>query len=78
MAKGKEKSQWEQTSLLAAIIANPNRDPDKHPEPYSPLDFNPFANVGDKAKRKPPTKKKYSMEQVRGLIESSMTQQPKR
>jgi hypothetical protein len=71
MAKGRERTEWDQTSLLAAIMANANRDPEKQSKAYTPLDFNPFADQYRKAGKQPP-KKKYSMEQVKGLIMGSM------
>lgn len=33
--------QWQQTALLASLIANANRDPEKRPEPFTVEDFLP-------------------------------------
>lgn len=44
MAKGRQRAEWERTSLLAAIGANPYRDVKKHKRPFAPQDFNPFAD----------------------------------
>ena len=33
--------------LIAATTANVNRDPERAPEPFTPLDFNPIPTNGD-------------------------------
>lgn len=33
---------WDRTSHVVCMIANCNRDPKKHPDPFSPEDFHPF------------------------------------
>jgi hypothetical protein len=33
--------QWQQTALLASLIANANRDPEQKPEPFTVEDFLP-------------------------------------
>jgi hypothetical protein len=71
MATGREKSEWERTSLLAMLSANPNRDPDKRSEPYSPLDFNPFAN-GRRPEKAEKPKRKVSLMSMRKGIEEAM------
>lgn len=42
MAEGQGRERWAHTSLLAAILANTNRDPKKG-RPLKPDDFNPYA-----------------------------------
>ncbi len=44
MAHGRQKAEWERTALLAAIAANPYRDTDRRPEPFTAEEFNPFAD----------------------------------
>ena len=44
MARGRQKAEWERTALLAAIAANPYRDTDRRPEPFTADEFNPFAD----------------------------------
>jgi hypothetical protein len=67
MARGCQKAEWDRTSLLAAIGANPNRDPKKRQKPYEPWEFNPFR------KGPPPkperTKIKIKVECLKGLCE---------
>ena len=41
MADGVLRQNWDHTSLLAALLFNPNRPKDV--EPKTPADFNPFA-----------------------------------
>ena len=38
MARG----AWQRTALLASLVAEPYRDRDQMPEPYTAADFNPF------------------------------------
>jgi len=38
MAKG----AWNRTALLASLLAEPYRDRDEDPEPYTAADFHPF------------------------------------
>lgn len=42
MARGRQRAEWERTAQLSAIVASPHRDPEKHPEPFEPWEFNPF------------------------------------
>lgn len=69
MAKGRQRTEWERTALLAAIGANPYRDPKKHKRPFEPWEFNPFAD------RRPPaiekTKIKISVECLKGLCKDN-------
>jgi hypothetical protein len=47
MAEERQKSEWQRSSALMALIANVNRDP-KH-RPFSPDDFSPYAsNAADR------------------------------
>lgn len=43
MARGKQSSFWEPASLIACLIANTNRDPSRRRRPFTPEEFNPFA-----------------------------------
>jgi hypothetical protein len=40
-------------ALLTALIANTNRDRERHPDPYSVADFMPFFGVSDTLQRQP-------------------------
>ena len=42
MSEAREVVEWNQTSLIAVILANANRDADKRPRPYELADFHPF------------------------------------
>ena len=44
------KDLWDQTSLLAMLLANANRDPKKKRKPYTTADFDPY----EKRKKKKP------------------------
>lgn len=43
MARGRQRSEWAQTSAVLALVANCNRDPRRRPYPFTPDDFDPFA-----------------------------------
>ncbi len=43
MARGRQQAEWDRTAQLSVLIANPHRDVQKHPEPFEPREFNPFA-----------------------------------
>jgi hypothetical protein len=43
MARGRQKSEWAQTSTVLCLLANANRDKKRRPYPFEPDDFNPFA-----------------------------------
>lgn len=49
--KGREKSQWARTSLVACILANTARDPAKQRRPFAPDDFNPYRTPTPKGTR---------------------------
>ena len=42
MAMARLTAEWDQTSLLAAILAEGNRDHKRRSRPYQPADFHPF------------------------------------
>lgn len=43
MAESRGKFEWSQTSSLLALLANAHRNAKKHPTPFKPNDFDPFA-----------------------------------
>lgn len=45
MAEGRQRSQWNQTASILAMIANVNRDTSKRSTPFRPDEFNPFDNA---------------------------------
>lgn len=42
-AEGRQRAEWNRTAALLATVANVNRDQRRHPAPYEPEQFNPFA-----------------------------------
>ena len=56
MAKGRQRAEWERTSQMSVLIANPHRDVKKHPEPFEPWEFNPFAEGKPPRVKKPEIK----------------------
>lgn len=48
MAEAKQKHDWQQTSLIAAVIANTARDDKKKHTPFQPADFDPFTRAKTK------------------------------
>jgi hypothetical protein len=42
MTDGRCRTEWQQTALLACLIANPNRDTKAHPKPFTVDEFNPY------------------------------------
>jgi hypothetical protein len=43
MAETKQRTDWDHTASILALIANANRDPKKRHQPYQPKDFHPFS-----------------------------------
>jgi len=50
MAEGLGRERWAHTSIICTLIANAHRDPKKH-RPFTPDDFNPYAEPGSRKKR---------------------------
>jgi hypothetical protein len=42
MAEAKQVDEWNRMSLLCMLVANPNRDTKKHPQPFGLHEFHPF------------------------------------
>lgn len=47
MAKAVQTVAWDRTSILWATLANSNRDPAKHPRPFTPADIHPFRSEAE-------------------------------
>jgi hypothetical protein len=60
MAKGRQRAEWERTAQLSALLANPYRDQEEHPEPFEPWEFNPMADERPKKLKKPAVKMRVS------------------
>lgn len=43
LARGRQRSEWAQTAATLALYANAHRDPRRRPYPFTPDDFDPFA-----------------------------------
>lgn len=43
MAKAADKNRWSHTAELMALIANCHRDPDRHRQPFTAAEINPYA-----------------------------------
>ena len=41
--------EWNQTSLLSVLLAEPHRDPDQRARPYTTTDFHPLLDRDDNA-----------------------------
>ena len=65
MARSRQRAEWQRTALMAAIGANPFRDAKKRKQPFTPDDFNPFAERKLPKVEKP--KIKVSVECLREL-----------
>ena len=48
MAQARQRSAWERTSWLLALIANVNRDPKRQPRAFRPADFDPYCGQREK------------------------------
>jgi hypothetical protein len=59
MAGGRDRAQWKHTSTILCYLVEPYRDRRKHPRPYTPNDFNPYAK---------PRKGRISVEQLTNEI----------
>lgn len=44
MSRGRLEAEWAQTSNILCLLANVNRDTKKKPTPFTPADFNPYAD----------------------------------
>jgi hypothetical protein len=55
LANARQEENWTHTSTVLAMMANINRDLEKHPQAFTPADFNPFAKK-DARRRIPLTK----------------------
>jgi len=64
MAEGRSKALWTHTSTVIATIAEVHRDRNKRPEPFSPIDFNPYI---EKKKEKKP-EHKMSMRELHAMM----------
>ena len=42
-AEGRQRAEWNRTAALLATVVNVNRDTKRHPAPYKPEEFNPYA-----------------------------------
>ncbi len=47
MARARQRSEWDQTSILWSLLANVNRDEKKRPQPFSPADVHPYRTRED-------------------------------
>jgi hypothetical protein len=65
MAKGRQRAEWERTSLLAAVARNSYHLGGKRKRPFQPWEFNPFTNGPPPAVEKP--KIKIKVECLKGL-----------
>lgn len=43
LARGRQRSEWAQTSMMLCTFANAHRDRRLRPYPFTPDDFDPFA-----------------------------------
>lgn len=50
---GEERADL-RSAIIAAVVANANRDPKRRPRPFSPRDFMPLAARADKSPRRAP------------------------
>jgi len=51
MAEARQRDAWARAAGVMALLAEPYRDPEKRSQPFTPADFDPFA---DKTASKPP------------------------
>ena len=68
--------EWNQTALIATILANANRDSSKQKEPFKFTDFHPMGKEIEQSSSKHDkvvrTKQKFHMEEVRHIISKGM------
>ena len=64
MGEARSKVQWSHTSAVLALLANINRDPKKHPSPFTVDQFNPHAPKRSKKE----TIKTVTMGELQALI----------
>jgi hypothetical protein len=68
MAKGRQRAEWERTSLLAAIARNSYHLGGKRKKAFQPWEFNPFTSGPPPAPEK--TKIKIKVECLKGLCKA--------
>ena len=66
MGEGHGRDRWARTSLLAAILANANRDA-KRSRPFRPADFNPYTRQDRRVAR---TADKESLAILKAALEA--------
>jgi len=71
MAKGRQRAEWERTSLLAAIARNSYHLGGKRKKPFQPWEFNPFTKGPPPAVDKP--KIKIKVECLKGLCKAGQS-----
>ncbi len=42
MREARDKSEWNRTASLLALLANIHRDPKRRAQPFAPADFHPY------------------------------------
>lgn len=71
MAEAKERAAWGRAAMVACLIAETNRDEKKKSEPFTPDDFNPYADNTDRANND--DRMELSNEQVFELMKKMWT-----
>ena len=65
MARCRQRSEWERTSLLAALVRNSYLFGGKRKKPFQPWEYNPFSKGPPPAPEKP--KIKIKVDCLKGL-----------
>ena len=73
MAQARQRSAWERTSWVLALIANVNRDPKRQPRPFRPADFDPYAS---ERSEKPIPAGKRAFELMKQVFVDSQVRRP--
>jgi hypothetical protein len=67
MFEGRQKAEWARTSSSMALLAELNRDRQKKSTPFSPADFNPYAEKAQAIKADKATQFKMLKQAFIGL-----------
>ncbi|MBE3133285.1 MAG: hypothetical protein IMZ55_07410 [Acidobacteria bacterium] len=74
MAEGRDRAAWQHTSAVLAMMANANRDAKKHPRPFVPADFDPYARGRPKPRRPKRAASKSELSEAKAILEGMRKQ----
>lgn len=71
MATARMRAAWDQTALLAMLIAEPNRNEEARPQPYTPATFHPYMDEAESEAQRPHDVMAYDPAILEGLAKGN-------